>query len=112
MNVDLNAFVREPAKVQALPADEARALLPQLVSLVLSLTVQAAQEAPVGAKLGEFMNAAQVEATFGLSPTWLAEHRRELETAGIVHRVSHKVVVYRAAGLRTWVQARRLAPGA
>jgi len=42
----------------------------------------------------------------------LADHRRELEQAGIVVRASHKLHLYKVTRLRTWLAARCLTPGA
>ena len=112
MNVDLNALVREPGRVQTLPTAEARDVLPQLAALVVSLAVRASQEAPTDGAKPELLNADQVLAQFGLPAGWLADHRRELEQAGIVVRASHKLHLYKVTRLRTWLAARCLTPGA
>ena len=57
MNVDLNALVREPGRVQTLPTAEARDVLPQLAALVVSLAVRASQEAPTDGAKPELLNA-------------------------------------------------------
>jgi hypothetical protein len=86
MNVDLNALVREPGRVQTLPTAEARDVLPQLAALVVSLAVRASQEAPTDGAKPELLNADQVLAQFGLPagcwPTIAASSSRRASWCG------------------------------
>jgi hypothetical protein len=103
--------------------EEARTLLAPLAALTLALAVRASAAPPtpptgdgVSSPNGHaeaaplWLNAAQVEASFGLTRGWLSEHARELERVpGLVSQVSRKVRLYRATVLRRWLDARVVA---
>jgi hypothetical protein len=120
---DLAALLlADPARVAEMNSDEARTLLAPLAALLVALAVQAAVVQPTQ-PLGDgastqnghpegplWLNAAQVEACYGLTAAWLKEHSRELERVpNLVCRPSRKVALYRAPTLRRWLDARVVA---
>jgi hypothetical protein len=116
---DLAEHLREAAHLaMEVSPEEARRLQLQAVTLAALLAARAAElgpEAPAPAAVEpagrpEWLNPAQVEATFGLPAAWLAEHARELERAGLVAKPSRKLRLYHRAKLGRWIEARRANP--
>jgi hypothetical protein len=119
--VDLAALLMDPAQVTELDPAKARSLLAPLAALAFALSVRAATAPPApppgdgdgsrnGHEAAVWLNGSQVEAQYGLTPTWLREHARELEQVpNLVSRVSRKGRVYKASVLRRWIEAKGLA---
>jgi hypothetical protein len=109
----LEELAQAPERAATLPLATARVLY-QRAALVQSLLLgrllegspTPASAPPSTEPQREWLSGEQVAERFGLSLTWLAEHRRELRRAGILAQPSRKTFVYHARRLGRYLEAR------
>jgi hypothetical protein len=107
--LDVGQLLQQPERVSQLSIEEARALVTQLASLLVLLSTRASEPSPavISASPEIWLSPEQVEHRFGLSNTWLHEHRRQLSALGIVSRPSRKVRLYDPEKLARFLESRR-----
>lgn len=105
----LSELLRDPAQVEALPPEAARALLIKLAPLTAALWLRALHagvtngqpEAPAEDRLLTPEDASRL---LGVTPVWLYRHSRSLPFA---RRLSRKCLRFSEAGLRRWQAAKK-----
>jgi hypothetical protein len=108
---DINALLTAPEQVNKLDPGDVRTLITQLAALLVLLSTRAAEPPPISVlpDLVQWLSAEQVTQQFGLSPGWIAEHRRLLASLRVTARVSRKTVLFDPRKLRRFIESRRAA---
>ena len=109
---DLGQLLAEPDSVDQLNAAECRRLAPSLAALLVTVLVRAGETTatvPVVERPDEavWLNAYQVEQRFGLTKSWLEEHRTQLRRLGLMSTPSRKTLLYDSKRLKAFLEARR-----
>jgi hypothetical protein len=109
----LDALAADPNIAATLPRDMAASLYARSALVEAALRARLLGDlAPMSPspererESEEWLNAEQVEGTFGIPKRWLADHARELRQRRVVSRPSRKLVLYHRARLARLLEAR------
>lgn len=107
----VDGLLAHPERVATLDPGEAQRLSIQLSALLVALTLRASEPQITrdqeNKETVQWMSSEEVTQQFGLDRAWLHEHRRLLQSLGVVSRVSRKTVLFDPRKLRRFIESRR-----